>query len=237
MYKRRRHLPAGEEELSMTPTLAPPAAAARTVADLLECLGNVPAERVRLQPPPGRATEADVLAVDAHEDRLCELVDGTLVEKAVGIREAILALALAGYLRAFIVPRNLGLVAGPDGAIRLFAGSVRIPDVAFISWDRCPGRRVPTAPIPQIAPDLVVEVLSESNTLAEMARKRGEYFGAGVRLVWEIDPEARTATVYTAADLSTVLDQTQALDGGAVLPGFTLPLADLFAELDRHGNP
>jgi Uma2 family endonuclease len=190
-----------------------------------------------MDPPPGRATEADLLAIDAQEDRLCELIDGTLVEKAVGIQESILALALGGILRAFVVARNLGLVTGPDLAVRLFSGLVRIPDVAFISWDRCPGRRVPTVPVPQLAPELAVEVLSESNTRAEMDRKRGEYFRAGVLLVWEIDPDARTATVYTAADQFTTLVQSQALDGGPVLPGFSLPLADLFGELDRHANP
>jgi Uma2 family endonuclease len=89
--------------------------------------------------------------------------------------------------------------------------------------------------VPQLAPDLAVEVLSPSNTRAEMARKRGEYFRAGVRLVWEIDPRKRGVRVYTAADQFTDLSAGDALDGGTVLPGFTLPLADLFAELDRHG--
>ena len=72
----------------------------------------------------------------------------------------------------------------------LFRGLVRIPDVAFTSWERLPGRRVPPEPIPELAPDLAVEVLSQSNTEAEMTRKRGEYFAAGVRLVWLVDPDA-----------------------------------------------
>src|SRR2546429_306786 len=105
----------------MTAVLAP-SGPARTVADLLERLGNIPPERIRLQPPPGQATEADVIAIDTHEDRLCELVDGSLVEKAVGIRESLLAFALGSFLRAFIIPRNLGLLSGPDGMFRLFPG-------------------------------------------------------------------------------------------------------------------
>ena len=87
-----------------------------------------------------------------------------------------------------------------------------------------------------LAPDLAVEVLSESNTPAEMARKRQEYFTAGVRLVWFVDPDARTEEVYTAPDQSTVVNEEGTLDGGAVLPGFTLPLRDLFPELDLQGN-
>jgi len=207
------------------------------VADLLRRLGDIPPERVRMSPLPGQATEADVLAVGAHEDRSCELVEGTLVEKAMGLRESLLAIALGGILRAFIVPRNLGLVSGEQGTFALFPGLVRIPDVAFISWDRCPGGRVPGEPIPPLAPNLSVEVLSESNTRAEMARKRDEYFLAGVLLIWEVNPQARTVMVYTAPDQSTVLDHSQVLDGGTVLPGFTLPLADLFGELDRQGSP
>ena len=119
--------------------------------------------------------------------------------------------------------------------MRLFSGLVRIPDVAFVSWDHVPNRRVPTAPVPQLVPDLAVEVLSEGNTPGEMDRKRQEYFNAAVRLVWEIDPDTRTVTVYTSPTQATVLDETMSLDGGSVLPGFMLSLRDFFAELDRHG--
>ncbi len=86
-----------------------------------------------------------------------------------------------------------------------------------------------------VAPDLAVEILSARNTPAEMARKRKEYFEAGVRLVWEIDPRARAARVYASETASTDLTAADALDGGHVLPGVTVPLAQLFAELDRHG--
>ncbi len=218
----------------MTSLLTPPRI--RTLADLLERLGGIPADRVRFHPAPGTATEADVIEVERREDRLCELVDGVLVEKAIGFRESLLAAALCGILREFVVPRNLGLVSGADGMVRLFPGLVRIPDVAFVSWDRIPDRRVPESPIPDLAPDLAVEVVSESNTAAEMARKREEYFAAGVRLVWSVDPRSRTVTVHDAPGRFTVLDETATLDGGEVLPGFVMPLRGLFAEVDRQGG-
>jgi Uma2 family endonuclease len=206
-----------------------------TVADLLEQLGGIAPDRVRMKPPPGTATEADLIeAVDRH-DSLWELVDGVLVEKAMSFRESLLALCLGTLLKAFVDPRNLGLVAGADAMIRLFPGLVRLPDVAFVSWDRIPGRCVPKEPIGGFAPDLAVEILSPSNTRAEMARKRREYFAAGVRLVWVIDPDARTATVFTDVDRSTVLTEADTLEGGDVLPGFVLPLRDYFSELDRKG--
>jgi Uma2 family endonuclease len=211
----------------MTPT-----APAETVADLLAHLGDIPPTRLRLHPPLGTATEQDVLDVHARTDRLCELVEGVLVEKAMGFRESFLAAALITILWDFVKRRKLGLVTGADGMMRLASGLVRIPDVAFVSWECLPGRRVPSEPIPDLAPDLAVDVLSPGNTPGEMARKRQEYFATGVRLVWIVDPVARTIAVYTAPEQSTVLQEAQTLAGEPVLPGFTLPLRRLFAALD-----
>jgi Uma2 family endonuclease len=207
-----------------------------TLADLLKQLGDVAPERVRFRPLPGTARERDVLDVQAREDRLCELVDGVLVEKGMGFRESFLAGVLLSVLWGFVKLRHAGLVTGADGMIRLAPGLVRIPDVAFVSWSRLPGQRLPTEPIPDLAPDLAVEILSKSNTSGEMARKRREYFAAGVRLVWCVDPEARTVEVYTAPERSILLREEDTLDGGTVLPGFTLSLRELFAELDPRGD-
>jgi Uma2 family endonuclease len=204
----------------------------RTIAELLHQLGDIPPQRVRFNPVPGTATIDDLLQ---PENAGCELVDGTLVEKAVGLEESFLGSWLLTLLNQFVMAGNLGIITGEQGFLELLPGLVRGPDVAFTSWDRMRNRRRPSEPIPPLAPDLAVEVLSKSNPRAEMARKRGEYFRAGVRLVWEIDPRKRGVRVYTAADQFTDLSPGDALDGGAVLPGFTLPLADLFAELDRHG--
>lgn len=206
-----------------------------TLADLVTYLGAIDLRRVRVHPAPGMATEQDVLAIHDHEGRLFELIEGVLVEKVMGFRESCLAMALGGALHTFVRPRNLGLVTGADGMMRLASDLVRIPDVAFVAWDRLPGRRMPTARIPALAPDLAVEVLSESNTPGEMARKRHDYFTAGVRLVWMVDPVTRTVAVYTSPDDAVIFEATDLLDGGAVLPGFTLDLQELFAELDREG--
>ena len=206
--------------------------AIKTISDLLDRLGGIPPNRVRFDPVPGTATVDDVVAVDAHENRLCELIDGVLVEKPVGYRESVIAIAIASALREFVVPRKLGVVTGESGMMKWFPGAVRIPDVAFVSRERLPGGRVPTEPVPLLSPDLTVEVLSESNTAAEMARKRQEYFGSGGRLDWEVDPDARTVTVYTSPTDWVVLTAEQCLDGGSVLPGFTLSIQSIFAELD-----
>jgi Uma2 family endonuclease len=207
-----------------------------TLADLLEQLGGISPARVLLRPAPGQAAVGDLIELDRREKRRCELVDGALVEKAMGLRESLLALALGGILRQFVVPQNLGIVTGEAATMLLFPGLVRMPDVAFISWDRIPGRQIPSEPVPALVPDLAVEVLSEGNTPAEMARKRREYFDAGVLLVWQIDPKSRTVAVYTGPEQATILDESRTLDGGDVLPGFALPLRELFAELDRQGG-
>src|SRR5271166_5222647 len=208
---------------------AAPLADATTIGDLLKRLGNIPAGRVRLHPTPGAATEQDVIEILDRENRPCELVEGTLVEKPVGYEESAIAGLILTSLNNFVRPRKLGIVTGPDGTIKLFAGLVRIPDVAFASWDRFPDRKRPKTPIPHLAPDLVVEVLSKSNTKPEMMRKLGEYFAAGVRLVWMVDPRQRTARVHAAVNQSVVIKEGQSLDGGVVLPGFVLPLNELLA--------
>lgn len=214
-------------------TAAPPI---EDLAELLEQLGGISPRRVRYHPFPGTATEADVLALlEAPRKRLCELIDGVLVEKAMGFNESMLAGVVIEKMNGFVRPRNLGIVTVPDGPMRLWVGRIRYPDVAFTSWDRLPGRRPPRVPIPDLAPDLAVEVLSDSNTPAEMALKRQDYFSAGTRLVWEIDPETRSARVYTDPDTFTELTAAGTLSGGEVLPGFALPLAEVFAELDRQG--
>lgn len=217
----------------MTTAIAP-APPFDNVGELLARLGDIPPNRVRLQPAPGTATERDVLAVNERHDRLCELVDGTLVEKGMGFRESLLAGAIVDALRSFVNPRNLGLVAGADGMMRLVPGLVRVPDAAYISWERVPGGRVPSEAIPMIGPDIAVEVLSESNTNREMARKRREYFAAGCIYVWQIDPNPRTVAVYTSPDIFILLHESDVLAGGESLDGFTLPLSELFKELDRQ---
>ncbi len=204
-----------------------------TLAELVERLGDVPLERIRSFPYPGTATEEDVVRIERQENRLCELVAGALVEKAMGFRESLLAVAIASALREFVTRRNLGLVTGEGGMMRLFAGVVRIPDVAYVAWSRLPDGVVPDNPIPRLAPNLAIEVLSRSNTAAEMRTKRVEYFEAGVDLVWIVDPDQRRVTVYNAPEPGRSYGAGDTLDGAPVLPGFTLELKQLFAELDR----
>jgi Uma2 family endonuclease len=202
-----------------------------TVADLLRHFGHISPQRVRLYPPPGTAVEEDVIRFQDREDRPCELMDGVLVEKVMGYPESSLTCELIRVLGNYLHEHPVGELGGADGPLRLMPGLVRIPDVSVISRERLADPAELSKPIPDVAPDLAVEVLSEGNTEEEMKRKLKEYFFHGVRLVWLIDPASRTAEVYTAPDEKVILTEGQALDGGVVLPGFSLPLAQLFAKL------
>jgi Uma2 family endonuclease len=211
-------------------TLAPPRIV--TVDDLLRRLGGISPKRVCMTPPPGLATVKDVIHFLQREKRKFELVDGTLVEKVMGAKESFIAIDLAFLIKLhFRETEDLGMVLGADGALKFLKGLVRIPDLSFTNWDRIPDRKVPKEPVPNLVPNLAVEVLSEGNTKGEMNRKLKEYLRAGVELVWYIDPEKQTVTVYTSRKDATMLTAKDTLTGGDVLPGFKVPVAQLFAGL------
>lgn len=201
-----------------------------SLADILGPVGDVPLWRVPSDPAPGKATVADVLRLAAG-DRLFELVDGVLLEKVMGLPESGVALTLARHLGNFAEDHDLGEVFGADGMMNILPDHVRIPDVSFVSWAKLPGRKYPKGQVPDLVPDLAVEVLIPSNTAREMWRKLKDYFLAGVRLVWIIDPDTRSARVHTAPDVFADLTAADSLDGGDVLPGFALPLGRVFARL------
>jgi Uma2 family endonuclease len=200
------------------------------MGELLERLGNISPKRVCMNPLPGTATERDLIRMHGARRALYELVDGTLVEKGMGHKEAAVGLELGALLWTFLQQHDLGYCTGADDLVRVMPKLVRGPDVAFVSWETRPERVIPQEQISTKVPDLAVEVLSPSNTRKEMQIKLKEYFLGGVKLVWIIDPEKRTAEAYTAPDAKTAIPADGVLDGGSVLPGFSLPLATLFAK-------
>jgi len=191
-------------------------------------LGDIPLSRIRLRPTPGTATEQDVIEAEAKTGRLCELVDGVLVEKAMGYYEDLLGSVLIQLMGPFAKKHKLGFVLGSAGMMRPQPGLVRMPDVAFYSWSQFPNRRLPRGQILGRTPDLAVEVLSPKNTKREMERKRGEYFRGGARLVWQVYPKKVQVRVYTTVDQFDELGEDQTLTGGAVLPGFKLSVRRWF---------
>ena len=214
----------------MASVLEAPKQTELTVGDLYDRFGRIPLWRIVFEPPPGMATFDDLLAFYHRTGRFCELIDGILVEKDVSYRASRIAAALIGLIQPFVKAKNLGLVTGEQGFMRLTGGRVRGPDVAFVAWDRLPDGREPREPVPDLAPTLAIEVISPGNTKREMDDKLADYFRAGVELVWYVYPDRKQVEVFSDPESKTVLGQGDVLDGGAVLPGFSLLLAELFAE-------
>ena len=195
--------------------------------ELIERLGDIPPERVLLRPTPGEATEDDLLDHMSRTGRICELVDSVLVEKAMGQGESGIAGWIMQRLMAYVDPRDLGYFIPEAGMTRLRPGIVRAPDLSFIRWDRVNGQ-IDMARIRELMPDLAVEVISADNTKAEIDRKIGEYFLAGIEAVWVVDPFRRVFVIHTTPEDFVTLAETDTLEGGPVFPGLDLPLSKIF---------
>ena len=212
------------------PDPAPLAPGVRTFDDFLNWLG-VPAQRVLLRPPPGMANVSDVLRVERQENRQCELVCGTLVEKRLGYRASAIAAALLAALEPHVAKKKLGVVTGPEAPYRLGDYLVRIPAVAFCAAGSYPGDVHPGEAAPEVIPRLVTEIADEDTSPTEMTRKLEDYFSAGVKLVWVIDLEKHSATAYTSPKKAASISTSGTLDAGRAVPGFKLPVKQLFEHL------
>ncbi len=216
-----------------TMTEAPPV---ENMAEFLERIGNVSPERIRMKPPPGTATVKDVIAaLEAPRKRICELIDGVLVEKVMGSKESILATWLGQYVGNYLdrFETRPGVLLGADGTLEFLPHLVRIPDLSFVSWDRIGADEWPEEPVPNLIPDLAIEVISPGNTKGEMTRKLRDYFEAGVTEVWYVYPKTQHIDIYSAPDEKRRISKGGILTGSVVFPGFSLPLSKLFGST-RH---
>lgn len=200
------------------------------VADLLARLGDVDPQRIRLIPQPGFATDEDCSESKDRFGRLCEKVDGTLVEKVIAWGESRLAAELARLIGNYLQAHPLGIVLTADGPVRIESRVIRMPDVSFIPWARVPPEfdEMPSGPVMEIVPELAVEVVSPSNRPGEMKVKLREYFDAGVRLVWYLYHQDRYLRAFTSPQRSTDAGLKDELDGRDVLPGFRVKLQDVY---------
>ena len=201
----------------------------RTASDWLAALGNVPLDRIIFDPWPGTVTLEEYERIDGRvAGRPVELVNATLVEKPMGSHESAIAMELSYNLKHFIKQNGIGgRVTGEAGPLRMSAANVRMPDVCWTApGDRRSSER--DKKVPQEPPTLAVEVISEDNTDAEMDQKLREYFASGCRLGWVLYPKTRTLRVFAGVDRFRTLEANDTLDGGDVLPGFSVRVGDLF---------
>ena len=160
-----------------------------------------------------------------------ELIYGTWVEKTpMGAISVRVGGRLVTHLTNYAEARSLGDVLPADGAYQLFSGQpklIRKPDVSFVATGRLPNNALPNGNL-RLAPDLAVEVVSPNDEAVALEQKIDEYLRAGVRLVWVVHPQTKVAYVYRPDGTAARKPATESLDGEAVLPGFSLSLADLF---------
>jgi len=162
------------------------------------------------------------------DGRRYDLLDGELISMSpAGEEHGYFAGLVLVALGNFVTPRRLGRVYAAETGFRLESGSETVlgPDVAFVRAERVQRDKS----FARLAPDLAVEVRSPSDRRRSIMEKVGRYLAAGTPLVWLLEPAQRAVTVFAAGEPPRVLGVADVLDGGDVLPGFRLPLSDLFA--------
>lgn len=182
-----------------------------------------------LEPPRLTAEEFERLPDDGYRS---ELVRGLVIrELPAGGEHGVIAMQLTRRVATFVYEQRLGHVLSAETGFILQRkpDTVRAPDIAFVRRERIEAEGVPRGYWPG-APDLAVEVVSPSNTLPEIHDKVQDYLNAGCTLVWVVEPRSRRVTVYRSMHDISLLTAEEELDGGNVLPGFRVRIAELFEE-------
>ena len=218
------------------PTVAHPTRTARTFADVMALTGDVPPEWIVYDPELLRLPPAEAAERASEVYGGCEWISGILVAKATGFQQSIIASRLSGYLAVWSEHGRKGEISGEQGMITTAHGNVRMPDLAFYPNEVLPDG-VPDEAAPRLPPVLVVEVLSPGNTAREIDLKLRELFASGCRLAWVFEQPGRTVRVHTSPEEFTRLTEADTLDGGDVLPGFAVALADLFRRPTAAATP
>lgn len=177
---------------------------------------------------PMTADEFFELPAPADGSKL-ELVKGEVVAMtAPGLEHGEVQVNIGFLIKAFLKTEKIGRVFTESGVItERDEDTVRGPDVSYYSKERLPlDKRV--VKYNDLPPDLCVEIVSPSNTRKELRAKTQEYFTAGVRAVWVVDPEERSVTVLARPDQGQTLYESSELTGGDVLPGFSCKVTELF---------
>ncbi|MBO9308510.1 MAG: Uma2 family endonuclease [Chloroflexi bacterium] len=172
------------------------------------------------------------LKLPENADRRFELHNGAIREMSPSSElPTVIAMRLAILLGSHVYAARLGVLTGADAGFALTPRDVLSPDVAFIRAERLSGIR--RRGFFQIPPDLAIEVVSPSDSIPALQRKAARYLALGVREVWIIYPDDQTADIYRAGSAPDRLEVQQIASDGALesdlLPGFRLPLSQLFA--------
>jgi Uma2 family endonuclease len=175
-------------------------------------------------------TTADELLVMPDDGFRYELVKGELRRMPpAGSEHGAVIMNIGTPLDQFVKAHGLGVVFGAETGFKITSDpdTVRAPDLAFIRRERIPTEGLPRGFWPG-APDLAVEVISPGDTYTEVEEKVSDWLDADTRMVLVLNPRSRTVTVYTSHTDVVRLTESDTLNGGGLLPGFTCRVADLF---------
>jgi Uma2 family endonuclease len=172
---------------------------------------------------------------ELSSDALYEVVNGVSVEKSMGLVENEIANILVGFLRPFCREHQLGRAVMETLFEIPHSGNDRKPDVAFVSFQRWPADR----PLPRVnawpvAPDLAVEVISPTGKAFDVIQKVQEYFTGGVRQVWHVYSHIEQVFIFDSPTQVRVLTRADELTAEPVVPGFRMPMDDLFPLVEPH---
>ena len=175
---------------------------------------------------------------DAPTDVSFEVVNGVRVEKNMSFYEQFIANYLHELLGPFCRANGLGWAVS-DSTFRMPGSrNDRRPDVAFVSFARWPRERgIPRARAIAVAPDLAVEVVSPTDVMFDVLDKLHEYFRCGVRQVWLLFSNVEQVYVYTSPTAVRILSRVDTLTADDLLPGFAVPVADLFPPAEEEPAP
>lgn len=192
----------------------------------------MPTAAPRPPAPPARLTPDDLLHLP-DEGKGYELVRGELNERNVGTESSRVGGELHFHIRLFLATHPLGWAFPQETGFRCFAADptdpdrVRKPDAAFVSFATLPVSAYKRRGFCEAIPDLVVEVISPGNTAEEVEEKRVEWLRAGVKEVWVVNPSTQNVHIYQGGGGYAFLQEADTLTT-TLLPGFAVPVADLF---------
>lgn len=173
---------------------------------------------------------AEQLLERPDDDHKYELDRGALVRMSpTGAEHGVVTVKLGHALQEHMEASGAGVCCGAETGFILQRDPdlVRAPDAAFVARSRIPGSGVPSSYWP-FAPDFAAEVASPSDRFSQLSAKVVEYFRAGTRLVWIVEPATRTVHVYRTPNRVQVFGEAEELSGEDVLPGFRCPVRRLF---------
>jgi Uma2 family endonuclease len=162
----------------------------------------------------------------------CELLSGRLSMTPCGSEHGGISSLIGAKLTLHVLEKRLGRVFDSSTGFWMRSGNLRSPDVSFIAGARLKGLRRLPAGFFRGSPDLAVEILSPSDTFERVHERIVEYFENDTRLVWIVHPSERTVSVCHQPGPDSILRVGQVLGGESVVPGFALPVGEIFAELD-----